>query len=153
NRIDERIMFLPLTKDEIKMIARLMLKKLSKNINAQGLKIDLSEGALDLITEMGYDPQFGARPLKRVIDKELINVLAREILGGDYAAGDTIHIAVQKNNFVFSKESLNDDIAPVIQESNVQKKTRRRGGGSGNHTEELIKATKDLEDTIEAIKQ
>jgi ATP-dependent Clp protease ATP-binding subunit ClpB len=155
NRIDERIMFLPLTKVEIKKIAGLMLKKLVKNINVQGLQIQFSEGALNLITDMGYDPQFGARPLKRVIDKELINVLAMELLAGDYIAGDTIYVSAQKTGFTFSKEYLADEVKPETAEPSQAKKTRRRGGGGGGNTnlEELKKATTDLEDVVKDIQE
>ena len=153
NRIDEKIMFLPLTKAEIKKIAGLMLKKLSKNINAQGLQMKLSDGALDLITEMGYDPQFGARPLKRVIDKELINILAREILAGDYVAGDTVYISTNKDGFAFSKEEKSDEEKPVAVVIPQKKKTRRGGGNREDNVKELEKATKDLEDVVKDIKE
>jgi ATP-dependent Clp protease ATP-binding subunit ClpB len=154
NRIDERIMFLPLTKTEIKKIAKLMLKKLTSNMKAQGLQLQLSEPALDLLAEMGYDPQFGARPLKRVIDKELVNILAREILGGDFAHGDTIYVTAQKEGFGFSKEPKEDEVNPT---ANVdlpqQKKSRRRGGGNkGNNVEELENATKELNEAVGNIK-
>ncbi|HLT94798.1 MAG TPA: AAA family ATPase, partial [Membranihabitans sp.] len=75
NRIDERIMFLPLTLEEIKRIAELHIKKVRKNLNRQGLFLEISDAAMDLIADLGYDPQFGARPLKRVIQKELVNQL------------------------------------------------------------------------------
>jgi ATP-dependent Clp protease ATP-binding subunit ClpB len=154
NRIDERIMFLPLTKTEIKKIAKLMLKKLTSNMKAQGLQLQLSEPALDLLAEMGYDPQFGARPLKRVIDKELVNILAREILGGDFVHGDTIYVTAQKEGFGFSKEPKEDEVNP---KANIdlpqQKKSRRRGGGNkGNNVEELENATKELNEAVGNIK-
>ena len=79
NRIDERIMFLPLTKAEIKKIATLMLKKVKKNLARQELSIDFTDSAMDLLAERGYDPQFGARPLSRVIDKDLVNHLAKAV--------------------------------------------------------------------------
>src|SRR5690625_5354036 len=83
NRIDERIMFLPLTKDEIKEIADLQIKKVKKNLESHGLALHLSDAAMDLIADMGYEPQFGARPLRRVIQRELVNELSVLLQGVD----------------------------------------------------------------------
>ena len=156
NRIDEKIMFLPLSKEEIKKIARLMLKKLMSNIQSQGLKLNLSEGALDLVTEMGYDPQFGARPLKRVIDKELINILAREVLAGDYTQGDTIFVSAGKNGFNFSKTEIPDEpgtSTPKQEEGTERKRTRRSGANNREEqVKELEKATQDLEKAVKEVK-
>lgn len=69
NRIDDKIMFLPLTKAEIKQIATIQVRQLTKNLQEQGYLLNLSDKALDLLSDLGYDPQFGARPLKRVIQK------------------------------------------------------------------------------------
>ncbi|HOY13834.1 MAG TPA: type VI secretion system ATPase TssH, partial [Saprospiraceae bacterium] len=91
-----------------------MLKKVKKNLVRQEIKIEFTDKAMDLLTEMGYDPQFGARPMKRVIDKELINVLAREILGGDYGAGDTIYVGTNKQGFTFTKtKPENEEVPPT----------------------------------------
>ena len=92
NRIDEKIMFLPLNRDEIKKIGGLMLKKVKKNLAKQELAIELSDSALNLLADLGYDPQFGARPLKRVIEKEIVNELAKEVLSGRFAPGETIYV-------------------------------------------------------------
>jgi ATP-dependent Clp protease ATP-binding subunit ClpB len=81
NRIDEIIMFLPLNRDEIQQIVRFQLEKLMKNLEEQnGIKIEISQKALDWLSELGYDPAFGARPLKRVIQRKVLNELATLIL-------------------------------------------------------------------------
>lgn len=143
NRIDEKIMFLPLTKDEIKQIGTLMLKKVKKNLGRQEIAIEFSDKAMDLLTEMGYDPQFGARPMKRVIDKELVNVLAREILGGDYVAGDTVFVGTSKEGFTFSKKKQEVEESPVLDDKKQEKRV--------NQAKKLEKAAADVQQAAEAI--
>ncbi|MCB0676939.1 MAG: ATP-dependent chaperone ClpB [Saprospiraceae bacterium] len=104
NRIDEKIMFLPLTKDEIKQILGLLLKKVQKMLNRQGLIVRVSDQAMTLLADLGYDPQFGARPMKRVLQKELVNELSRQILAGQFAPGDTIYVHTDPKGLTFSKE-------------------------------------------------
>lgn len=106
NRIDERIMFLPLTKDEIKQIARLLLRKVDSNLGDQELKFEITEKALDLLADLGYDPQFGARPLKRVIQREIVNELAKKVLSGDLVAGEKIVVDADNNGFIFNEEKV-----------------------------------------------
>ena len=84
-----------------------MLKKVIKNLSLQGMGLEFTDSAMNLIVDMGYDPAFGARPLKRVIDKELVNHLAKEVLSGDFKDGDTIYVGTDKKGFVFSKQSHN----------------------------------------------
>ena len=95
NRIDERIVFLPLTRKEIGSILALQLRRVEGMLADQHLKLEVSEAALDMLADQGYDPQFGARPMKRVLQKELVNPLARHLLAGDFNAGDTILAEVQ----------------------------------------------------------
>nr|MBS0036782.1 AAA family ATPase [Saprospiraceae bacterium] len=92
NRIDDRIMFTPLSLPEIEEIFFLLLDKLSVNLTKQGISIEVSRRVVSVLTELGFDPQYGARPMKRVIQKELINELARYILSGEFAAGDTVYV-------------------------------------------------------------
>ena len=106
NRIDERIMFLPLTKEEIKKIARLELKEVEENMTDQELKFNVTDKALDLLADLGYDPQFGARPLKRVIQKEVVNELAKKVLSGDLVAGEKIVIDADSTGFLFNEEKV-----------------------------------------------
>ncbi|NRA48081.1 MAG: AAA family ATPase, partial [Phaeodactylibacter sp.] len=104
NRIDERIMFLPLTRDEIKQILYLLLKKVKKMLGEQEMSIELTPEAEDLLADMGYDPQFGARPMKRVLQKEVINELSKHVLAGTFVAGDTILVTVENDELVFGKQ-------------------------------------------------
>jgi ATP-dependent Clp protease ATP-binding subunit ClpB len=83
NRIDEIIMFKPLLKKEIQGIIKIQLKELSNLLKKQGLEIEYTSYALDYLTEHGFDPQYGARPLKRLIQKELINLLSKKIIAGE----------------------------------------------------------------------
>ncbi len=120
NRIDERIMFLPLTLEEIKKIASLHIQKVRKNLNRQGLFLEISEAAMDLIADMGYDPQFGARPLKRVIQKELINELSVLVLDGEFDAGDKIYVDADSAGLKFSLDNKNFtySTSEIIREEN-----------------------------------
>ncbi|MBY5959416.1 ATP-dependent chaperone ClpB [Membranicola marinus] len=105
NRIDERIMFLPLTLEEIKKIAGLHIQKVRKNLNKQGLLLEITDDAMEMIADMGYDPQFGARPLKRVIQKELVNELSMLILDGDFEVGEKIYVDGDAGGLKFSLDN------------------------------------------------
>lgn len=104
NRIDERIMFLPLTREEIKQILHLLLRKVQKMLGDQGMSIELTPAAEDLLSEMGYDPQFGARPMKRVLQKEVVNELSKYVLAGTFVAGDTIVVDAKEEELTFEKK-------------------------------------------------
>ncbi|AEE51216.1 ATP-dependent Clp protease ATP-binding subunit [Haliscomenobacter hydrossis] len=104
NRIDEQILFLPLNKSEIKQILDLLLKKTQKMLAKQGIILKVSDPAKDLLADMGYDPQFGARPMKRVLQKDVINELSKLVLSGEVALGDTIYVHTDKKGLTFSKE-------------------------------------------------
>ncbi len=92
NRIDEQIMFLPLDKEEIKQVLDLLLKKIQKMLSRQGVVLRMSDRAKNLLADLGYDPQYGARPMKRVLQKEVVNELSKLVLEGVFGAGDTIYI-------------------------------------------------------------
>lgn len=143
NRIDEKIMFLPLSKQEIKQIARLMIGKLTKNLLKQEINIQFDESAMNLLADLGYDPQFGARPMARVLQKEIINVLAKEILSGRFTAGETIHVGTDKKGFTFAEQG-SESVPPVDVLDLKQSK---------DNVSKLNKATKDLKDAIEDIEE
>ena len=103
NRIDDQIMFLPLDKIEIYKVLDLLLKGTQKMLAKQGLLLKMSEKAKGFLTNLGYDPQYGARPLKRVLQKEVINELSRQILIGSFSFGDTIYIDANNKGLLFSK--------------------------------------------------
>ncbi|MEE9439210.1 MAG: AAA family ATPase [Saprospiraceae bacterium] len=146
NRIDEKIMFLPLTKQEIKKISGFMLKKVHKRLAKQELKIELSESAKDLLAELGYDPQFGARPLKRVIQSKIVNQLAKEVLSGKFTSGDTIFIGTDTKGFTFTEEKPINEKAPKVEKKPKVKKSK------SDHIKELNNATDDLNDAMDNIK-
>jgi ATP-dependent Clp protease ATP-binding subunit ClpB len=83
NRVDEVIMFQPLLKTEIKGIIRIQLDNLSKMLEKNGVDLRFTEYAMDYLAENGYDPQYGARPLKRLIQKAIVNPLSKKILAGE----------------------------------------------------------------------
>ena len=102
NRIDEIVTFDSLGKDQIKGIATLQIKILSSRLAALNLKLELSEKAVEMIVDQGYDPVFGARPLKRTIQKLLENPLSQKILAGEFLPGSTIKGEISNNEIVFS---------------------------------------------------
>ncbi len=104
NRIDEQIMFQPLTKKEIKEVLRLLLGGLNKLLDNQGLSIELTDKALDYLSVLGYEPQYGARPMKRVLQKEVINELSKELLAGNFQKGDVILADTDNKKILFSKK-------------------------------------------------
>jgi ATP-dependent Clp protease ATP-binding subunit ClpB len=105
NRVDETIVFHPLSKAQLTAIVDVQLEHLRSRLRQRGLKLVLSDEAKRLLAEEGYDPTYGARPLKRVIQQRIENPLAGRILSGDFAEGDTIHAQVdpQRHDFRFEK--------------------------------------------------
>jgi ATP-dependent Clp protease ATP-binding subunit ClpB len=83
NRIDDTIMFLPLGRNEIKNIVKLQFELIAKRLDHQGVKIEISDKAIDWIASVGFDPQYGARPVKRVLQQYVLNDLSKRILAGD----------------------------------------------------------------------
>lgn len=102
NRIDDVIVFKPLTHQEINQIALLQLNKFIEKLKEQGITLILDQSAVNLISTLGFDTQFGARPLKRAIQKYIIDKLSILILEGKFSTGDTIYLSTQNNEFVFS---------------------------------------------------
>ncbi|HWB52538.1 MAG TPA: ATP-dependent chaperone ClpB, partial [Tepidisphaeraceae bacterium] len=105
NRVDEIIVFHPLKKEQIGKIVDIQLGYLKKRLAGRNLKLVLSDEAKRMIADEGYDVQFGARPLKRVIQQRIENPLAQQILAGDFGDGDTIRVDVDKarHHFIFRK--------------------------------------------------
>ena len=101
NRIDELIMFTPLKLDELRDIVSLQFKGVQTTLSEMGIEIEASDEALDWLSQLGYDPQFGARPLKRVIQKRILNELSKEILSGKIDKDSKIKLDVFDNQFVF----------------------------------------------------
>ncbi len=103
NRLDDIVVFHPLDKQQIRQIARIQIRGLEKRMAERGLKLDLSDNALALLGNVGFDPVYGARPLKRAIQQQLENPLASKILGGEFVSGDTVKVDADGGQLVFAK--------------------------------------------------
>ncbi|MEH0158639.1 ATP-dependent chaperone ClpB [Limibacter armeniacum] len=110
NRIDELIMFKPLELDEMKKIAKIQFEDIRKRMAHNGLHLEATDKALNYLAEVGYDPQFGARPLKRVIQRYLLNNLSKSILKGDVSNEGTVLIDVEDNKIVFKNQGSPDKL-------------------------------------------
>lgn len=100
NRIDEVIMFMPLTRDEITAIVEIQFQRIAKTAAKQNITLTLSEEAKDWLAQLGYDPTFGARPLKRVMQRYITNALSEKILRGEIVEGDTLEVVLGANRQV-----------------------------------------------------
>lgn len=105
NRIDDIVMFTPLTKNEIQQIVSLQLKGVTKMLSLQGITIDATPAAIELLAIQGYDPQYGARPVKRVIQKNVLNELSKQILSGEISTESIVLIDAFENQIVFRNET------------------------------------------------
>ncbi len=103
NRIDETVVFRPLGRDEIRQIAVLQLQHLNKRLQQREMSIRFSEEALDLLSKEGFDPVYGARPLKRTIQYRIENPLAHKLLSNEFVAGDEIVVSVTNEKIMFSR--------------------------------------------------
>jgi ATP-dependent Clp protease ATP-binding subunit ClpB len=95
--------FHPLDKAQIREIAKIQLKGLEKRLAERGIRIELSDGALALLGNIGFDPVYGARPLKRAIQQQLENPLASMILAGEFGSGDTVRVDAEGGHLTFAK--------------------------------------------------
>jgi ATP-dependent Clp protease ATP-binding subunit ClpB len=102
NRIDDTIIFHSLQRTELRSIVKIQVARLEKRLADRKLSLKLAESALDFIANVGYDPVYGARPLKRTIQKELETIIAKGILRGDFKEGDTIFVEVQNDHLAFN---------------------------------------------------
>lgn len=105
NRVDEIIMFQPLLKKEITGIVKIQLNNLRRLVAQSGIQLNFSDYALDYLAEQGFDPQFGARPLKRLIQKEIVNQLSKKILAGDIDKTKPVLVDVFDNTVVFRNDT------------------------------------------------
>lgn len=107
NRIDEVIMFNPLTRDEIEEIVKIQFNQVANMLAKNEIKLSITDKAIEWLAQLGYDPQFGARPLKRVLQKKILNELSKEILAGKINKEDSIVIDLDKKmEFVFRNEKM-----------------------------------------------
>ena len=103
NRLDEIVVFHPLDKAQIREIARFQTQYLQKRLAERQIKLEIDESALILLGNVGFDPVYGARPLKRAIQQQLENSLAQKILSGEFVAGNAIHVEAEGGHLVFRK--------------------------------------------------
>jgi ATP-dependent Clp protease ATP-binding subunit ClpB len=103
NRLDDIVVFHPLDKAQIREIARIQLRGLEKRLAERGIRIELTDQAYALLGNVGFDPVYGARPLKRAIQQQLENPLASKILSGDFGSGDLIHVDAEAGQLTFRK--------------------------------------------------
>lgn len=162
NRIDEQIMFTPLSRKEIHQILKLLLKKVEKMLARQEMTLKLSEPAMDHLADLGYDPQFGARPMKRVLQREIINELSKHVIAGSFSAGDTIHVNLKQGKLSFDKEAAKvpepdpakaEKTKKVKEEAKKKEEKVKRLAKHQKDIKELEKATKDVQDALKDIKE
>jgi ATP-dependent Clp protease ATP-binding subunit ClpB len=103
NRIDEIVVFHALSEKNIESIARIQLQSVESRLAKMDIKLDVTPAALAVVAQTGFDPIYGARPLKRAIQQEIENPLATQILRGDFASGDTVHVAEKSGKLTFAK--------------------------------------------------
>ena len=107
NRIDEKIIFDRLDEEDISKIIKLQLSLIDKRLDKQGLKIKISSEVIEFISAEGYDPIYGARPLKRAIQRHLLDPLSMSLLNGDFESGDTINVSLHSGSLKFDKSTKN----------------------------------------------
>lgn len=100
NRIDEVIVFKPLAQADIRAIVTLQLKHVEQLLSEKGITLDVTDDAKDWLAKLGYDPMYGARPLKRVIQKHIVNVMSERILRGDFNDGDTVEVGLDSHGLI-----------------------------------------------------
>jgi ATP-dependent Clp protease ATP-binding subunit ClpB len=111
NRIDDVVIFQRLTKEQIKEIVDLQVDQLVARVRERGIEVELTDRARELLANLGYDPTYGARPLKRVIQKRLVDRLALAILEGEFGPGDTVEVDVADGDLRFEKGAIAEPVA------------------------------------------
>jgi ATP-dependent Clp protease ATP-binding subunit ClpB len=105
NRVDEIVMFRPLNIEQIREIVQIQLKNIQNTLREYNLELDVREDALEWLAVHGYDPQSGARPVKRLIQKEIVNELSKEIISGKVSKDDRVLIGVEGGKLFFKRTS------------------------------------------------
>ena len=104
NRVDDVIIFQSLDEEDLSRIVDIQLEKLKKRLAQQQLTLDVDSAAKKLLASEGYDPQFGARPLKRAVQEHILNPLSMRLLEGEFKPGDRIKVSAQDGELVFHKK-------------------------------------------------
>ena len=111
NRLDDTIVFEPLTPEQVREIVELMLQEVEARVKEHGVAVSLTAAAMDWIAKVGYDPVYGARPLRRAIQQHIENPLSRGIIAGDYAEGDSVKVDANDDGLIFNRTSAIRDEA------------------------------------------
>jgi ATP-dependent Clp protease ATP-binding subunit ClpB len=111
NRLDDMVEFHPLSREQIAEIVDLQVAQVAARVRERGIEIQLSDAARELLGNLGYDPTYGARPLKRVIQKRLVDRLALAVLEGEFTEGDTVVVDAAEGELVFTKAAEPAEIA------------------------------------------
>jgi ATP-dependent Clp protease ATP-binding subunit ClpB len=114
NRLDEIVEFHQLTRDEIGKIVDLQVARLIERVRERDVEVELTDDARTLLGNLGYDPTYGARPLKRVIQKQLVDKLALKLLEGEFGPGDVVRVDALDGELVFEKAA-----APAIEPATI----------------------------------
>jgi len=118
NRIDETIMFQPLTQQDIIDIVRIQFKSLQKRLKESDIELTPTEAAIHWIAKKGYDPQFGARPVKRVLQREVLNELSKEILAGKVSVNSVVEVDVSDDKLTFSSKTVSPE-GDIVEEAEI----------------------------------
>jgi ATP-dependent Clp protease ATP-binding subunit ClpB len=111
NRIDEVVEFKPLTKDQLAEIVELQLERLRARLAERGIGLELTDEAKQALADAGWDPTYGARPLKRAIQRLVENPLALRLLEGDFTDGDTVRVDARANELIFERVVSGEPVA------------------------------------------
>ena len=103
NRIDDKIVFDPLTRENMDFILDIQLRRLQRLLDSRELKLEITKAARERVADLGFDPAFGARPLKRSITQYVMNPMSASIVGGGYMAGDTIKVDLEGDSLTFEQ--------------------------------------------------
>src|SRR5439155_12983718 len=103
NRVDDTVIFHRLSRDDLSRIVELQVEQLAGRVREKGIEIELTDDARTLLGNLGYDPTYGARPLKRVIQKQLVDRLALKLLEGEFREGDTVLVDAEGGELRFAK--------------------------------------------------
>ncbi|MFW5653852.1 MAG: ATP-dependent chaperone ClpB, partial [Planctomycetota bacterium] len=142
NRLDETIVFQSLTREEIAQIVRLQVKNVQERLAEREISVVLTESAIESVAEVGFDPTYGARPLKRVIQQRIENPIASRIIAGEFKPGDVIEVDFNDDGFVFNRKGAESEErtaeaaenAGVAAAERLQEVSRRSAGGpSSSH--------------------
>ncbi len=106
NRVDEIVVFHGLTKEQLVAVVDIQLGRLARRLEARGLVLDVTDEAKRWLAEVGYDPVYGARPLKRAVQRELESSLARKLLAGEIREGGTVRVDVRDGGLVFETQPV-----------------------------------------------